>query len=122
MNSTTTSQRDIRYQSLMTSLAILLFLTGWYFHAILSQTVYLASDSDMELPLLTSKLASHPLLTMLLMFVMMLFTIVFAWLKRLGSIGAVIASAFLLFQGIALIILMIATKLPWIRLMQSFSE
>lgn len=122
MNSTPTSQRDIRYQSLMTSLAILLFLTGWYFHSILSQTVYLAFESDIELPSLTSNLTNHPLQTMLLMFVMMLITIVFAWLKRWGSIGAAIASASLLFQGIAILILSFATKLPWIHLMQSFSE
>ena len=120
MNSTPTPQRDIRYQCLMTSLAILLFLTGWYFHSILSQTVYMAADMDMELPLLTNKLVSYPLLTMLFLFGMMILTILFAWLKRLGSIGAVIASVLLLFQGIALLVLEIAAKLPWIRMLQSF--
>lgn len=122
MNTIPTTQRDIRYQCLMTSLAILLFLTAWYFHSILSKTVYLASSTDMELPLITSKLAGNPLLYIVCLFGMMSLTIFFAWMKRLGSVAAVMASVFLLFQGIAIIILEIAAKLPWIRMLESFSE
>ena len=77
---------------------------------------------DSELPLLTNTLVNYPRLTILLLFGMMILTIIFAWLKRLGSIGAVMASVFLLFQGIALLVLDFSAKLPWMRMLQSFGE
>jgi hypothetical protein len=122
MDSTPKPQRDIHYQCLMTSLAILLFLTGFYFHSALSQTAEMAHSMDSELPLLSNTLVNYPRLTILLLFGMMTLTIIFAWLKRLGSMGAAMAAVFLLLQGIALLVLNISAKLPWIRMIQSFSE
>lgn len=81
----------------------------------------MASDLDMELPLITVKLTNYPLLTLLILFGMMCSAILCAWLKRMGSIGAIISALSLLMQGIAVIIISHATKLPWFRLMESFN-
>ena len=73
---------------------------------------------SIEMPLLTQLLATYPGATMIAIFVLMLCTIIFAWSGRRAGILAAVA---LLFQGIAIFLLLAANAMPWIRMLNAFA-
>jgi hypothetical protein len=110
--------RDYRYSSLTTSLAILLFLPTLFLITMLSRVMDMASGIGMELSSITVLLGNHPRVTLIAAFVLMLCTIIFAWSGRRAGILAALA---LLFQGIAIFLLLAATIMPMNQMLKDLS-
>lgn len=108
--------RDIRYQCLMTVLAILLFLPELVLMGILSRLVGVMNELGVQLPLISSRVFAYPLITFLFFLALMISTIFFAWCNRKG---AILASLSLLMQGVALGIHLFACLMPWVILVNT---
>lgn len=102
------SQRDLRYPTLVTALAILLFLPQLFLVGMLAKLREFAQEAGMELPYLSQLLTASPLATLLFAVFLMCFTIFFAWCRHKG---ALLSSLSLLLQGIFLGLIIIAISL-----------
>jgi hypothetical protein len=110
--------RDIRYQCLVTVLAIILFLPILFLLGMLGRAVEMMAEFGGELPGLSRFLSQYPLATLIFFLGMMVSTIFFAWCNHKG---AILASLSLLFQGLGLGLLLTAIFLPWSNLMTSIT-
>ncbi len=110
--------RDIRYQCLVTVLAIILFLPVLFLVGMLGRVVEMLADFGGELPGLSRYLSQFPVATLLFFLGLMASTIFFAWCNHKG---AILASLSLLFQGLGLGLLLMSIFLPWYNMMTALT-
>lgn len=108
--------RDIRYQCLMTVMAILLFLPELILMGLLPRMLEMFGGMGGELPFISQIFAASPLITFLFFLGLMISTIFFAWCNRKG---AILASLSLLMQGVALGIHLFACLMPLVILVNT---
>ena len=111
--------RDIRYQCLVTVLAILLFLPELLLMGLMPRMRDMASEMNLEIPIISQVFAASPLVTLLAFLGLMISTIMFAWC---GRKGAILASLSLLMQGCLLGLNLVAAFIPWITFLNQMTS
>jgi hypothetical protein len=110
---------DLRYPSLVTVLAILLFMPELFFMGFLSRMAEMMNEIGVTWPTLSRILLASPFITLLFFAGLMISTIMIAWYDRKGVLWI---SLSLLMQGIALCIHALASFLPWVQVVNSMGS